>query len=95
MRAKGPRTTDRVNNNVPQREAVLGGFDAIGRSLVEIERQNRQRAQEKDQRRLLVKSLVDEGLQRQNFVDDVFFVMHVNIFVRYKKQDQKVYRCDI
>ena len=84
VRAKGPRprTADRVNNNVPDKEAVLGGYDAIGRSLVEIERQNRQRDYEKDQRRLLVKDIVDEGKKRQNFVDDVFFVMHVNIFVR-------------
>jgi len=85
VRAKGPRIVNKVNNNsapAPDREAVLGGFDAMGRSLLEIERRKQNYENEKIEKIDSVKEMVENGKKRETLADDTFFIIHVNIFVR-------------
>ena len=59
---------------------VKGGYDSYGRPLAQLVNRSRQEGLELENMKIDIKSRVDRALINQHLEDEVFYLLHTNVF---------------
>jgi len=59
---------------------VKGGYDSYGRPLAQLANRSRQEGLELENMKMDIKSRVDRALMNQQLEDEVFYLLHTNVF---------------